>query len=498
MKMKRNLKKIASLLLAVVMVLAMTATAFADETETGPGSITINGISEENTYEIYKLLNLKSYDTVVGTYAYEVNESWTGFFATDDIKAYIDVVDGALKWVAGDNAEKVAEFSKKALVYAKAHGIQPVKSSKNSDDFVINDGAGVFSNLELGYYLIDSTMGALCGLTTTNPNASINAKNGAPEISKTVQEDSTGQWGDKNTADIGQTVSFRSTIEVHAGAQYYMVHDKMSPGLTFKRITKIEHIIPGTTSDPVSVDGEFYDVYTTDDLATEEIECKDECTFEIKFKNIFCDTLETNDKIVIYYEAVLNENAIVAGDGNTNETWLDFGENHHTTHVTTKTYTYGFDLVKTDGQNKLIDGAEFKIYDAETDGNEIAVVSISDVAYRRAKEGEKGVPIIVKNGQVRLSGFDNGTYYLEETKIPDGYNGLSSRQKFIISDGNLDAVFNGDTFSTGSGVHVVNKSGTMLPETGGIGTTIFYILGGLMVFGAVVLMVTKKRMDSND
>ena len=110
-------------------------------------------------------------------------------------------------------------------------------------------------------------------------------------------------------------------------------------------------------------------------------------------------------------------------------------------------------------------------------------------------DDETGVEIIVKDGKVRVVGFDNGTYYLEETEAPDGYNKLSARQKFIISDGNLDAVYNDGIFSTGSGVHVVNKTGTMLPETGGIGTTIFYAAGALMVLCAVILLITKKRMN---
>ena len=195
----------------------------------------------------------------------------------------------------------------------------------------------------------------------------------------------------------------------------------------------------------------------------------------------------------------VNREAYVAGEGNPNTAKLEFGEDHTTAEDTTKTYTFGIDLVKTDSQNKLIDGAQFKIYDTETDGNEVAVVLMEDgVTYRRARADETGVAIVVKDGQVRIDGLDNGTYYLEEIVTPQGYNKLASRQKFIISDGNLEAVFNEGNFSTGSGVHVVNKSGTMLPETGGIGTTIFYILGGLLVFAAVVLMVTKKRMDSNE
>ena len=104
------------------------------------------------------------------------------------------------------------------------------------------------------------------------------------------------------------------------------------------------------------------------------------------------------------------------------------------------------------------------------------------------------VSIVVKDGKVRVEGFDNGTYYLEETVTPDGYNQLAARQKFIIADGNLDAVFNDGVYSTGSGVHVVNKSGTMLPETGGAGTAMLIGFGVVVALGTGILLVTKKRM----
>lgn len=482
----KQMKKYFAIILAVVMVLSMGMTAMA-EGETG--SITINGVGEGTTYEIYKLLDLESYDTVKGAYSYKVNDSWKDFFATDDARAYVAIDDaGYVTWTAGEDDDTVAAFAKKALAYAKANDIRPVKSSKNEGEFVITDTTGKFSNLTLGYYLVDSTMGALCGLTTTNPDASINAKNGTPTLDKQVKEDSTDQWGDSNTADIGQTVEFRVTINVHAGAENYVLHDKMSAGLTFQEVTKVEHVIPGQETHEVIPNTDY--VVVTEGLG-------DKCTFEIQFKESFCNHLETNDKVIVYYSAMLNRNAIVATDGNPNETWLDYGEGNHTTHDTTTTYTFGFDIVKTDSQNTLIDGAEFRIYDAPEGGKEVAVVLMEDgVTYRRARADETGVPIVVKDGQVRVVGFDNGTYYLEETIAPAGYNKLTARQKFIIADGNLDATFNGDIFSTGSGVHVVNKTGSMLPETGGFGTSMFVMIGGMLVLGAGALLVTKRRMKN--
>ena len=349
-------------------------------------------------------------------------------------------------------------------------------------------------------------MGALCGLTTTNPDASINAKNGTPTLDKQVKEDSTSQWDATNTADIGQIVEFRTTIGVHPGAENYVLHDKMSAGLTFlptKTVTgedgvetevsliTVERIDTSVSNDPIVVDPSMYTVI-------EDPQCEDAaCTFEISFVKELTDLLDTNDKLIIHYSAMVNRNAVIGDTGNPNETWLEFGEEHFTTHSQTTTRTYSFDLIKTDSQNKLIDGAEFRIYDAPTGGNEVKVVLMDDgVTYRRAREDEEGVAIVVKNGQVTLVGFDNGTYYLEEIKTPEGYNQLTSRKDFTIADENLEATFNDGIYSVNSGVQIINKSGTMLPETGGIGTTLFYIVGGCLVIAAVVLLITKKRMSN--
>ena len=489
-----KLQKIASLVLAIIMILSLGITAFAEETpETG--SITINGVSTEGVYAIYRLLDLESYNTTSGAYSYTVNADWAEFFTTAEALKYFNIDDaGYVTWKAAEDDNTVATFAKGALSYAQENEIAPVKSSENEGEFVITGTTGVFSGLELGYYLIDSNVGALCGLTTTNPNASINAKNAKPTMDKQVLEDSTNQWGDTNTADIGQTVYFRVTINVHEGAQNYILHDLMLDDFSFIKVSKVEKVIPQASGDPIvetAVEGEDYTVVTE----------TENCTFEVVFNKEFCDGLDTNNKVVVYYEAMLTRNATIAGEGNPNEAWLSFGETLTTTHDFTTTYTYGIDIVKTDSQNTLIDGAVFRIYDAADGGNEVGVVLMEDgVTYRRAREDEvaegKTVPIVVTDGQVRVVGFDNGEYYLEEKEAPDGYNKLTARQKFVISDKNLDATFNGDVFSTGSGVHVVNKTGSMLPETGGMGTTIFYVAGGLLVASAIVVLVSKKRMSS--
>jgi len=344
-------------------------------------------------------------------------------------------------------------------------------------------------------------------LTTTDPDASVNAKNHVPTIDKQVQEDLTGMWGDTNTADIGQLVNFMSIIHVAAGAENYALHDKMSNGLTFvqdvdenRGVTEIKHVNSLGVETTLTLGTE----YTVKSSAFD-----DDCTFEVEFTDAFVETLKPNDRILVYYNAMLNRNAKVGlTEGNPNESWLEYGEDHFTTHDQTKTYTFSLDIIKTDSSNKLIDGAEFRVYDAAVGGNEIAVVPLMEAddvtpvldangnqVYRRAREDEPGVSIKVVDGKVTVVGFDNGIYYLEETVAPAGYNKLTARKEFTIADANLDSVFNDGIYSTGSGVHVVNKTGSMLPETGATGTLIFIVLGVIFVLGAGVLLVTKKRMS---
>ena len=491
------MKKLISILLALTLVLSLSVAAFA----AGTGSITLNSVSKGTEYTIYRLLDLESYDVAAGAYAYKVNSAWAAFFADDaGGKPYIkyDETGNYVQWAAGEDAATVAAFAQLALAYAEAHGIPAVAEHDVPDD--ADYTSYKFEGLDLGWYLVDSNAGALCGLTTTNPDASVNAKNGTPTVDKQVKEDLGGTWGGSNTADIGQIVEFRTTIHVAAGAENYVLHDSMTAGLTFEQdltegrgVTEIKHINSLGVETTLTLGTEY---------TVESTGCTDGCDFEVVFKEDFVKTLKANDRIHVYYNALLNRDAVIAGTGNINESYLEYGEDHFTTHDSTQTYTFSIDIIKTDASNKLIDGAKFKVYDAPTGGNEVRVIFLKLDAdgktkiYRRARADElTGDTIEVVNGKAIVLGFDNGNYYLEETEAPDGYNKLSARQKFIISDGNLDATFNGEIYSTGSGVHVVNKTGSMLPETGGLGTLIFTGVGVTLVLITGVVLVTKKRMS---
>lgn len=472
--MKRT-KRIASVLLALVMALSLITTAFAaGET----GSITIDNAVVGKTYTIYRIFDLNSHNNDYTAINYKVSTKWAAFFQ-DGAKGhdYVTIDDqGYVTWKA--SANQVA-FAADAYAFAQAEHIAD-DGKKTADSSTVK-----FENLTLGYYLVQSDLGVLCSLDTTMPDVTIKEKNSKPTVDKQVQENSNSNWGDTNDANIGDTVNFKTTINVVDGQpKNYVLHDKMSDGLTFDA-GSVEVKIGDRTLTP----GSDYTLIANP---------KDGCTFEIGFKE---NVLKPNDVVIVTYSATLNEKAVIYPEPNTNETKLVYGEGSETTWDETKTFTYQFDLVKTKTDKTVLDGAEFKLYDAKTDGNEIALIDEGKGVYRVATAAEKAaegfVSATIKAGKVTIKGLDSGTYYLEETKAPAGYNVLAERVEVKIDHANLTATVEGDTYVSG-GVQVINQTGAELPSTGGIGTTIFYVVGGLLVVAAGVLLVTRKRMSKSE
>ena len=466
------MKKFVSVLLALAMTLALSVSALAaNGYNDNSGTITIDNAVVGKTYTIYEILKLESYnnDATPKAYSYKATDTWVDFINGNDIKDVYVKVDGQgyVTWVDGAS---VADFAAKAKIYAEK--LDANQGKKTADSSKVE-----FTGLNLGYYLVVSDLGALCSLDTTEPNVIIKEKNGEPTIDKKVQEGA--NWGETNDANIGDTVNFETTINVIDGQpKNYVLHDKMSDGLTLDA-TSVKVYRNGT-------------VLTTGYTLVTDAE--DKCTFEIHFAD---GTLVANDVVKVTYSALLNEKAVIAGAGNPNETRLTYGDNAHTEWDKTTTYTYKFDLVKTKADNTLLTGAEFKLYDAKTGGNEIALVKEADGTYRVATGAEKNAEgfqsATIAAGSVTIKGLDSGTYYLEETKAPAGYNVLPERVEVKIEGANLNATMDGSTWTAG-GVHVINNTGTELPSTGGMGTTIFYVLGGVLMAGAFVLLVVRKRM----
>lgn len=471
----RHLKQFLGAVVAALMVFAMTVTpAFAAHgTNSNSGSITIDNAEDGHTYSAYQVLVLESYNTDANAYSYKAASGWGDWLKTQTQYVSVDA-QGYVTWVQNADA---AAFAKAALAHAEANKIAPTATQTATSSTV------TFSSLNLGYYLVDTTLGTLCSLDTTVPNATMKEKNEVPSQEKEVQEDSDGSWGDKNTAEIGDTVNFRTTIQVKPGAESYVLHDVMTEGLTL---------------DPDSVTVANLNKGTDYTVATGTA---DGCTFEITFSQTYLDSVTADTELTVTYNAVLNEDAKIYTDAETNRTWLDYGDDTNTKSTPpseTKTYTFKVDVVKTDEDDKVLDGAQFKLYDAKTGGNEIALVKVSDGVYRLAKDGETGVGYITTvDGQLEIKGFDaNTNYYLEETKAPDGYHKLSERVEIAVKEANLEASVSNGVYQSG-GVHVVNKAGSLLPTTGGMGTTIFYVAGGAIVVAAAATLVYRKRMENN-
>lgn len=470
--MKKTFKKLFAALLAAALVLAMAVPAFA-VTNATKGSITISKTVKDETYTIYRMFKLDSYNAESNTYSYTVESDWEGFFKTGAGGNYI-TLDGQNHptWTAADENDSttVAAFAKAALAWAADKKISGTKETATG-------GTVTFSNLDLGYYLVDSSLGALCGLNTTTPNVTIEEKNGQPTIEKKVKSHYDG-WAEKNTAKIGDTVEFKIVVHVEAGAQSYKVADTMSDGLTFNSSS-----LKVTYKDAPATANSDYTLEPG----------KNGTTFTLTFKDSYVAD-KVGEAIVVTYNATLNDKAVVTG--NKNKATLGYGTNK-TVESETTTYTYEFDLVKVDGATKkLLNGAEFKLYDAENGGSVIKVVPVAG-GYRVANGDETGAVDTIKvNGKVHISGLDKTTYWLEETKAPDGYNMLTERKPVSLTNGSNNTTLTSSTWSEADhGVAVENNAGTVLPSTGGMGTTLFYVIGGGLMVAAVVLLVTKKRME---
>ena len=475
----KYVRKSLALLLALILVLALGGTAFA-EGETG--SITINDAVVGQTYNVYQILDLESYNASADAYAYKANSAWETWLRTQT--SYVSFDDqGYVTWVEGAD---VVTFAKAAQKYAKDNSIT------NQGSVTATTTTVSFTGLDLGYYLVDTTLGTLCSLDTTNPSVVMEEKNAAPENVKTVEEDSTSKYGETNDADIGQTVNFKSTITAQVGAENYVFHDVMSAGLSYTGVT-------GITLNGTAVDASNYTVVTNDTTPA----VTDNCTFEVRFTQAFCDTLKANDQIVISYTATLNENAVIAGDGNPNTSKLSYGDKGDTSHTpsgttppsTTTTYTWDVDVFKytKNGETETaLAGATFTLSKNSDGTNPIALVSEGNNVYRVAKTGTVTEITTDTTGKFTIKGLDADTYYLTETAAPAGYNKQAGPTTIVIGENGTVSV-GGVTVSE---VKILNQSGTELPSTGGMGTTIFYVLGSVLVVGAAVLLVTRKRMST--
>ena len=458
----KSIKKLICMLF--MLVLSVVNVSAAEK-----GTITINKAIVNESYNIYKVLDLETYDKVNNHYIYRAASGWETFLdgATDYLEARNENGDKYYVWKDGVDKSRAKEFAEKAYKYAKDNNITPTMTKKATSTSV------VFDNLDLGYYLVDSSVGALLHLTTTNPTATVNEKNTLnPNVDKNVLENSTGVYGKENDDMIGSTINYKSTITTGAGYGSYVLYDKMDKGLTFN----VNSVVVKIGDDVVEANNYVVKTNVTD------------YTFVIEFNDEFILKQPKNTNIDVYYTATLNKDAIIEGNGNKNETFLKYGNNITTDKKKTITYTYAFEIIKTNKEGVELTGAEFILLDKL--GNEIKVILKDEETktYRIATGNEIGVNI--KVGKATIEGLDKDSYKLKEVVSPEGYNKLTSPVEFSVNGKTNDTIER-------TRVNVINYTGSELPETGGIGTKLFITSGLSLVLICGLVLVTKLRLYKN-
>ena len=510
----KHIKKLASLLLALVMVFALATTAFADETTTY--SITINNSAEGHTYEAYQI--------------------FTGdLVEKDGTKILSNIVWGSGisetgQTALGDAAAKAETLKTEADAKAFAKAVAPYLTTAAGSANTVTDGKYVISGLAAGYYLVKDQDGSLTGdadayteyIIKVVSDTTATPKSSVPTVEKKVKDtnDSTGvtsDWQDSADYDIGDSIPFqlKATLadNVSSYTTYKVVfHDTLSKGLTYNNDAKV--YIDGTETNGFTVTA----TVNADGTTTLTVSCDDVKALGAGNSSV----------ITVEYTAKLNENAVLGSAGNPNEVYLEYSNNpnkseegNNETGETPKdvviVFTYKTIINKVDSENKPLTGAAFKL-EKLIKGKDGAADTWTTV---------KEFTVDETTTSFTFSGLDDGQYKLTETKTPAGYNTIDPI--YFVIEATHDETADAPTLKTlnayltdangnkqtemkdGESVNidlgtvdltagsitttVVNKSGSELPSTGGIGTTIFYVLGGVLVLAAVVLLVTKKRMS---
>ena len=507
----KHARKLASLLLALVMVFALATTAFAQDVTltNGEGSITISNAAKGETYTIYKLFDATvSADGSSIAYTGTVPADLADYFTADG-NGYISATEAA------KDGENMSEGLKTALTAwtAKATSTATAKS----------DGTALtFKGLAYGYYVVTTTQGKqVISVDSTMPNAKIVDKNSSTpsDLKKTA----TGTAADKSVSigdTVTYTVSFKTSNYDGAGKDAkeivsYTIEDTLPDFLSKVTVTSIIVDNDGksdTTEDQTNVTAQF------NNNKKIVIAWYDKTNSKFLYNN--------GATVTITYTAVVTEKATIDGAGNTNKvtvTWTTKGsdEPDPNNKIDTKEtiYTYAIALKKVSDKGVNLPDAvfEFPFYVKSTPDADGAYI------YAGTTEAEGLTKQITTpaSGVIVVKGVKSGTYEIKEVTAPAGYNKLTApvtvtavktgetsthTTVYLDENGNItntetdkktEVNVDIDTIAA-TAVVVVNKAGTELPSTGGMGTTVFYVLGFVLVMGAVVLLVTKKRMsDAN-
>lgn len=516
----KHAKKLASLLLALVMVLSMSVTAFAqevsptDETNKGSGSITISNAAKGETYNLYRLFDATvskaqtegEADSIA--YTGTIPDSLKNYFTKDTTTEYITATDGA--WMDATTKAEMSEGLRSALTeWAK---------TATSVATATSDGSELkFTNLKYGYYVVVSSQGTAISVDSTNPNATI--------VDKNSKEPSIAKSADDKNVYIGQTVTY--TLKAQT-ANYLGEGEKAEIVTQYVIKDTLPDFLDDVTVTKIMIGDMEYKV----ENAVPQFDGKGEITIPWAEKNSegkYVSTYANGTEIVVTYTAKVTNKAVIDGDGNKNKVTLtpyttpndgtkpDSWEKTYETEETIKTYAAA--LKKVDEKKQPLAGAKFAANGLTVTGSK---GNYTVTAYDPTSTTLGTVMETDDNGQLVIKGLPSDVKLtVVETQAPEGYNKLTdsisltptvisevvtvtSTTTYYDENGNVSAEETETSTTTISyneklkdaAIEVENKSGSLLPSTGGMGTTIFYVLGSILLVGAAVLLITRRRMNA--
>ena len=472
MKAKSIFVKIISLLTVIFVTGTVVSAQDVDTSGGGSATITIENASQGKDYTLYKL-----FDATVGAngeVAYTVPSGKT--LGENDYFS----VNSQGNVSAKENIDVSSEAFK---TWAASFGSQVATATAENNKIV-------FTGLTYGYYYVQSSLGGTITVDSTTPNATLKDKN---ETKPIIPDDMDG--GGKTIIVNGQTVT-ESSVKIGETVTYQIkfeatnhVTEGTGDNVTSKLITQYT-VVDTPTNVAIDEDSVAVTVAgTTINNYTKSFDADGVMTLTLPWADNDTSIYASPSEVVITYNATVTKDA---QDGKANnkasikyttedgENPIDPDEPEYPTLITTHSFT----LNKTDENGKALTGATFRLYDAQTGGNEIKVVKVSDGVYRVAEDGEAGVDIEAGTAVVKGLKADT-TYYLEETKAPNGYNILTERKAVTV------------TKDDAAKVTVENHSGAELPSTGSYGTTIFYVVGSVLILGVLIYVIASRRVKKD-